>query len=242
VRLGLVKRIPSPGGLGGGSSDAAAVLRGLAARFPGALDTAGLAELALSLGADVPFFLGPEGAGPVPARVTGIGERVEPEPGVPSLALALVHPGPSLETARVYAEFDALAGSAGSLTGLGRAPTMPALSEPAGPMDPSPPGGRRSSGRWASPEWLSQLLANDLEPAARRLCPAIIGVRDALAASGAWAVGLSGSGPTVFGIFPGAPAASKALEGDALRHLAEGPEGPRGWRGVARTMASPGPG
>jgi 4-diphosphocytidyl-2-C-methyl-D-erythritol kinase len=229
VRLRLAKRIPSPGGLGGGSSDAAAVLRGLAAHFPGALDAAALGELALSLGADVPFFLGPEGAGPEPARVRGVGERVAPWPGVPALALALVHAGPALETARVYAGFDALAGAPGALTRPRRAPTMPAL---LGPTPPDPD-------RWRSAEWLTQLVANDLEPAARRLCPAIADVRDALAASGALAVGLSGSGPTSFGIFRDAPAASEALEGAALRRLVSAFSG---WAGVAQTVASREPG
>jgi len=231
VDLELEKRIPSPGGLGGGSSDAAAVLRALAARFPDALELAALRELALSLGADVPFFLGPDGAGPAPARIGGIGERIEPAAGVPALSLALVHPGPSLETSRVYAEFDA---GAGSLTGPGGAPTMPALQGPHGAE------GSPDPDCWRSADWLSKRVANDLEPAARRLCPAIGSAREALAASGAWAVGLSGSGPTLFGIFPDAPAASRALEGAPLRaYAASRPSGgPGGWVGVARTVAS----
>jgi 4-diphosphocytidyl-2-C-methyl-D-erythritol kinase len=227
VAIHLEKRIPSPGGLGGGSSDAAAVLRALAARFPGALGRQALAELALGLGADVPFFLGPEGAGPVPARVGGIGERIAPVPGIPSLALVLVHPGPGLETARVYAEFDA---GAASLTGSGRAPTMPA------PRGPAGAGGAAEAGCFRSAEWLVQAVGNDLEPAARRLCPAIVPAREALAASGALAVGLSGSGPTLFGIFRDAPAASRALEGPPLRSY--GSPGTRGWVAVARTAAS----
>ena len=222
VAIRLHKRIPSPGGLGGGSSDAAAVLRGLRARFPQALPPEALAELALGLGADVPFFLGPDAGGPVPARVTGIGERVEAVAGVPSLALALVHPGPGLETARVYAEFDAC----GALTGPGGAPTMPALPGP-GASDPL------DTDRWCSAEWLAALCWNDLEPAAGRLCPGLGALREALSAAGALAVGLSGSGPTLFGIFPDAPAAASALEGAAFRE-------PPAWTGVARTVASPG--
>jgi len=227
VALRLTKRIPSPGGLGGGSSDAAAVLRALHERFPSAFPRAELAALALELGADVPFFLGPTARGPEPSRVGGIGERLWPEPGLPALALALAHPGQSLETARVYAEFDA---DAGSLTDPRGASTMPALQGPEGRDDPLHPG------RWRSADWLSQQLANDLEPAARRLCPAIGGMREALAASGALAVGLSGSGPTVFGIFPDAPAASKALEGAAFRSHAFVRSG--GWACVAMTVAS----
>jgi 4-diphosphocytidyl-2-C-methyl-D-erythritol kinase len=236
VSVRLVKRIPSPGGLGGGSSDAAAVLRGLAARFPAALSWDDLRALGLALGADVPFFLGPDGAGPTPSRVTGVGERVESLPAIPALDLALVHPGPALETARVYAEFDAR----DALTGPGGAPTMPALQGLPAEEDPSDPD------RWRSAEWLSRLCVNDLEPAARRLCPAIAALREALSASGALAVGLSGSGPTVFGIFRDAPAASKALAGASLRGLlgspGSAPTGSQGWAGVARTRASREPG
>src|SRR5262245_56190362 len=84
VAIGLTKRTPVPAGLGGGSSDAAAVLRGLAQAFPAALQDEELEEIALGLGADVPFFLDPG-----PAWVTGIGERREPVGGLPSLALLL---------------------------------------------------------------------------------------------------------------------------------------------------------
>ena len=93
---------------------------------------------------------------------------------------------------------------------------------------------------WRSADWLSRRLANDLEPAARRLCPAIAGVSEALAESGALAVGLSGSGPTVFGIFPDTSSASKTLEGAALRSHLSAASG--GWAGIAETVASDGRG
>lgn len=194
VRVRLHKRIPAPGGLGGGSSDAAAVLRALAARFPDALPPAALADVALALGADVPFFLGPGGAGPVPARVRGIGERVEPVAGVPALWLLLAHPRVTLETARVYAALDA----GGALTAPPGRPSIGALLE-----DP---------GRWRAPAWWRQLLRNDLEAPATCLCPALAALRARLEARGATAVGLSGSGPTFFGIFPDALAATDALD------------------------------
>ena len=68
VRIALAKRIPAAAGLGGGSSDAGAVLRALAGRWPAALRRDALAALALGLGADVPFFLDPR-----TALVGGIG-------------------------------------------------------------------------------------------------------------------------------------------------------------------------
>jgi len=171
VRIFLTKSIPAAAGLGGGSSDAGAVLRALAASFPDALTAPALAQLALRLGADVPYFLAPR-----PARVSGIGERIQPLPDFAPFACLLANPGVPLSTAAVFAAFDA---------------------RPA----PSP--------RALDPE-LGLDLANDLEPAAERLCPAIAPLRERLRAQGARAVGLSGSGPTLFGIFPDAAAAARA--------------------------------
>ena len=79
VEIALEKHIPSPAGLGGGSSDAGAVLRGLAAALPGAVSPESLAGIALELGADVPFFLEPR-----PALVTGTGERIAPLVDLPA--------------------------------------------------------------------------------------------------------------------------------------------------------------
>jgi 4-diphosphocytidyl-2-C-methyl-D-erythritol kinase len=207
VRITLHKRIPAPGGLGGGSSDAAAVLRGLAAQFPDALGRPDLVSLAGSLGADVPFFLGPPGGdGPTPARVRGIGDRVERLAGVPVLDCLLLHPGGVLETPRVYAAYDARAGAEGAsdaLTPPAGAPSISALLDPEAPS---------ASDRWRRPDWLRALLTNDLEPAAVGLLPELAERRRQLEALEAMAVGLSGSGPTLFGIFPDAPAAAEALE------------------------------
>ena len=88
LRLRVTKRIPVAAGLGGGSSDAGAVLRGLAASFPGAIAAPALARLALRLGADVPYFLAPR-----PARVGGIGERSEPLAGPAGARLPAREPG-----------------------------------------------------------------------------------------------------------------------------------------------------
>ncbi len=194
VELVLRKRIPVGAGLGGGSSDAAAVLRGLQQR-PEALPEAALAALALRLGADVPFFLDPR-----PARVGGIGERIEPLEQFPGLWLLLATPGPPLATTAVYAAFDASAGS-GALT-----PSEPALRMRRFPaLESGGPGGLQSA-------LAAGLLANDLEPAATRLRPSIGRTRERLGALGAADVGMSGSGPTLFGIFPDERAARRARE------------------------------
>jgi 4-diphosphocytidyl-2-C-methyl-D-erythritol kinase len=172
VRILLTKAIPAAAGLGGGSSDAGAVLRALAASFPDALGARALARLALGLGADVPYFLAPR-----PARVGGIGERIQPLADFAPLACLLANPGVPLSTAAVFAAFDA---------------------------DPTP------SPRALDPD-LGLDLGNDLERAALRLCPAIGPLRERLRAAGARAVGLSGSGPTLYGIFQDAAEASGAL-------------------------------
>ena len=204
LRIRLAKRIPAAAGLGGGSSDAGAVLHGLAGLFPGVLDQAALLRLAVSLGADVPFFLDPR-----PMLVSGIGERCEPLPGPwPARALVLANPGVALSTAEVYQAFDASAPA-------GAPPRLRPLLEA---VRGAPADGRA----------LAALLENDLEPAALRLCPAIAKLREVLREAGALAVGMSGSGPTVFGVFGSEQEAESAL--GRLRAAV--------WARVARTRES----
>jgi 4-diphosphocytidyl-2-C-methyl-D-erythritol kinase len=99
----LVKRIPAGGGLGGGSSDAAAVLR-----WAGRTDDVALAE---SLGADVPFCL--RGGR---ARVRGVGEVVDRLPCRPGVAYTLLTPSVHVSTAAVYRAWDEMGGPTGSGT------------------------------------------------------------------------------------------------------------------------------
>jgi 4-diphosphocytidyl-2-C-methyl-D-erythritol kinase len=179
LEIALRKRIPAAAGLGGGSSDAGAVLRTLDAEVGGVPPEA-LAEVALRLGADVPFFLDPR-----PARVRGIGERIDPLPDLPDLAVLLVHPGTELATAAVFGAY-----AAGD-RGAGRP-------EPRSPV--------RELRRFAqtgrhTPE-LEGALQNDLEAAARRLCPALDPLRDRLREAGAETMAMSGSGPTLYALFP----------------------------------------
>jgi 4-diphosphocytidyl-2-C-methyl-D-erythritol kinase len=97
VDLRLEKRIPAGAGLGGGSSDAAGVLRLLNRLLGDPVGEEGLARLALSLGSDVPFFL-LDGA----ARARGRGELLEAVPASPLLEVVVLHPGGALSTAEVY--------------------------------------------------------------------------------------------------------------------------------------------
>ena len=97
VRTHLEKRIPHGAGLGGGSSDAAAVLKALNELLGAGLPTEDLEKIAASIGSDVAFFI--RG---VPAICRGRGERVEPVEGVPSAEILLVKPPFPVSTAWAY--------------------------------------------------------------------------------------------------------------------------------------------
>jgi 4-diphosphocytidyl-2-C-methyl-D-erythritol kinase len=184
LRVEIEKRVPVAAGLGGGSADAAAILR-LAAGEVGDLQ-----GLAAGLGADVPSQLRPS-----LALVQGAGERIEPLPEPAPHAALLLPDGGGLSTAAVFAEADRL--------GLGRpAAELEAL---AGQL-------RKAAGAGASPLAYPELLVNDLEPAARSLRPSIGEALERLREAGAAVALLSGSGPTAVGLFADLAAASAAAE------------------------------
>jgi len=211
VSVKLLKRIPVAAGLGGGSSDAGAVLRALDALVPGALSRRQLAEVALALGADVPFFLSAR-----PALVEGIGERVTPIGGLPPLCLVLANPGEGLSTARV---FGALASRLDTLTRAESGSTLRSLSDWMA-VDPGDLAVRARR--------LAELLENDLEDAARRLCPEIGQIQARLMEMGAQVVGMSGSGATSFGVFATPSEAKSAIRNMTLRG--------EGWARLAGTL------
>ncbi|HEY6551382.1 MAG TPA: hypothetical protein VIY71_09325 [Solirubrobacterales bacterium] len=191
LRVEIEKRIPVAAGLGGGSADAAAVLR--LARDP-AVGAAGwipdLEAIARELGADVPSQLIP-----AMALVQGVGERVERLPEPAPHAVVLLPDGGGLGTAEVFAEADRL--------GIGR--SAEDLDELAGRL-------RKVAATGASPLIYPELLVNDLEPAARSLRPQIGDALDALRAAGAPQTLLTGSGPTAFGLFENIAAARAAAD------------------------------
>ncbi len=192
LRIEIEKRIPVAAGLGGGSADAAAVLRLARGDFqvdttekPPQLD---LAALAAELGADVPSQLDP-----ALALVRGAGEQIERLPAPPSHAVLLLPDGGGLSTAAVFAEADRL--------GLGRSEAeLEELEERL----------REAAGTGASPLDYAELLANDLEPAARSLRPEIGEALDALREAAAPLAFLTGSGPTAVGLFTGLAEAQSA--------------------------------
>lgn len=207
LRIEIEKRTPVAAGLGGGSADAAAVLRLPAEAFwssddqkasAGSSVTGVLADLpaiAAELGADVPSQLRP-----ALALVRGAGERVEPLPAPTEHAVLLLPGGGGLSTKDVFDEADRL--------GLGR---------PERELDEIAAQLRAAAGAGASPLAYADLLVNDLEPAAISLRPDIGEALDALRLAGAPAAFLSGSGPTAVGLFPSlgeAEAAAAELDRD----------------------------
>ena len=182
LRIEIDKRIPVAAGLGGGSADAAAVLR-LAEG-----DVEGLEELAAELGADVPSQLSPGFA-----LVAGAGERLEPLDAPAAVGVVLIPFDRGLSAAEVYAEADRME--------LGR--SIAELEEIGDEL-------RQAAGGGTSPLEYPGLLANDLEAAAVSLRPEIAGALDALRNVGAAAVFVTGSGPTAVGLFADIVAADRA--------------------------------
>jgi 4-diphosphocytidyl-2-C-methyl-D-erythritol kinase len=190
MRVTIAKRVPVAAGMGGGSADAAAVLR-LAARASGLGSPALLHDIAARLGADVPAALEPG-----MALATGAGERVKRLSAQGRELAVLVLPAASeLSTAAVFAEADRL--------GLPRSAND--LDERLAAVSTALDGG----------DLPPELMVNDLEPATRSLCPAIDEALDAARRAGADRALVSGSGPTVVGLFLGAGAGERAREAAA---------------------------
>lgn len=180
VRIYLRKRIPVGAGLGGGSSDAAATLRGMEVLFGLEVGQGKLREVARRLGADVPFFLWGEAS-----LMGGIGdEQIKALPKL-GIWLVLVFPGRPLSTAEVYRRFDArLTSSRGQNKILAELPPK----------------------RW------EDFLYNALEGPAKEILPLIDDIERRLLREGAEVASMSGSGPTVFGIFRSEEEARRACE------------------------------
>jgi 4-diphosphocytidyl-2-C-methyl-D-erythritol kinase len=191
VRVTIEKRIPVAGGMGGGSADAAAVLRIAPALAP--VPSGVINRVAASLGADVPSQVAP-GA----AIGTGAGEVLERFGGpLAPHAFVIVPQAFALSTADVYREFDRLA-----------------LARPTGELA-TLLGEVRRGGATLTPA----LLGNDLEPAAVSLRPEIADVLEAVLDAGVTHSMVSGSGPTVLGLCIG-PEAGAVTE-DAAAALAD---------------------
>lgn len=180
ARIRLTKNLPVASGIGGGSADAAAALRGLPALYGESLPAEELLAIAASLGSDIPVCVASQ-----TAWMEGRGERVTPLPSLPPAHIVLVNPGLSVATADVFRRLTIRTDEA-------------SLSRPAAfaSLD-------------ALVAYL-KTTRNDLEAPALAIAPVIGSVLEALAQQGAAFVRMSGSGATCFGVFETAAKAQAA--------------------------------
>lgn len=193
-RFRLEKNLPVASGIGGGSADAAAALRILRRANPEIADAIDWPALAANLGADVPVCL--EGRA---AIMSGIGHRLAPLEQLPAMPIVLVNPAVPLATAEVFR----------------------ALNAPPAPPETPPPSPLPALTTPADVLAYLRSSRNDLEPAARSLCPAIGNVLGEVSQiNGVMLARMSGSGPTCFGVFESLNQAKCAAEVIAARHPA----------------------
>jgi 4-diphosphocytidyl-2-C-methyl-D-erythritol kinase len=168
VTINITKNIPTAAGLGGGSSDAAAVLMGLNELLETGYSDKRLMEIGCTLGADVPFFIFKQ-----TALAEGIGEKLTTLPEMPKCFILLINPGIHVSTAWVYRSLQLA-----STRTLNKLPVF-----------------------FESIEQVASILSNDLEAVTIAAFPIIAGIKSHLMNLGAVGSMMSGSGPTVFGIF-----------------------------------------
>ena len=171
VHIRLTKRIPVAGGMGGGSSDAAATLLELRRRVAPDLPMSALAEIAVRLGADVPFFLNP-----VASIGRGVGEQLAPIPAKGEPSLFIVHPRFPVPASWAYAHFgERTVVAEGTLERM-----MAAL----------------ACGDWNT---VASCVRNDLEECIFDKYPVLTMLKERMEALGVCHVHIAGSGPVLFG-------------------------------------------
>ncbi|AYG58269.1 4-(cytidine 5'-diphospho)-2-C-methyl-D-erythritol kinase [Rhizobium jaguaris] len=171
VHIHLEKNLPIASGIGGGSADAAATLRGLTQLWALTVPSDTVMTIALKLGADVPMCLVSR---PLIAR--GIGETIELLPDFPSFAMVLGNPLVGVSTPEVFRL-------------LARKDNPPLALPSQAPNDHA---------QWIG---AIKRLRNDLEPPARMLCNEIATLSQLIESQGALTTRMSGSGATCFGLF-----------------------------------------
>jgi len=180
VHIDIEKRIPLGAGLGGGSSNAAAVLNAMNAfhGFPVSRET--LLSVGKSIGADVPFFIDGK-----PAVATGIGDILTPCPCLEALPVLLIYPSVSISTADVYKNLNL------TLTKTKKIHT-------------------KNLFKWNRGPDAFRELFNDLEPVASAMCPEIQKAKSCLLRHDAMGAVMTGSGSAVFGLYGTIDDAQKA--------------------------------
>lgn len=184
VHIHLRKTIPIAAGMAGGSTDAAAAIKGINTLFGLGEPLPRLMELAVSIGADVPYcILGGT------ALAEGIGEKLTPLPPMPDCSILVAKPGISVSTKYVYEHLDA--------------------QEPASHPDID---GMTAAVRVGDLEGILERMENVLETVTVPAHPVIRSIKERMLDLGAANSLMSGSGPTVFGIFREKETARKAFE------------------------------
>lgn len=189
VSADIKKHLPVAAGMGGGSADAAATLRGMNTLFGLGIKSERLEELGVRLGADVPFLI----KGGI-ALAEGIGEKLTALPAFPECSLVIVKPNVSVSTKEVYEAFD-------SLTEVVH-PDIKKLTDSLGKEDL---------------RYIVKLLGNVLEDVTIKKHGIIDEIKKLLVENGAVFSMMTGSGPTVFGIFENEEKA--VMAGDRLSEI-----------------------
>jgi len=181
LKISIDKFIPVAAGLGGGSSNAASVLKGLNEHYGHPFSRNQLRSMGLGLGADVPFFLLGK-----PALVSGIGEKLEAYPGPLPFHVVVVFPGFKVSTGEVFQNLN---------LGLTKCEKkIKRLFLIKNSFDPE------------------QNVCNDLEIVTASEYPVITSIKEQLLTRGALGALMSGSGPTVFGLFSDSHTAERAKQ------------------------------
>jgi 4-diphosphocytidyl-2-C-methyl-D-erythritol kinase len=189
--LRLTKRIPVAAGMGGGSSDAAATLLALNAVWAGALSPQALHDLGSEIGADVPFFLYGK-----PALAQGIGDILEPIGEWPEWCYVIVSPPLEISTSWVYRNFK-----------------LKKLTRDESDFIKCSLGCDTVN--------ISEILENDLETVTSASFPIIDTIKKALIEAGAEGALMTGSGPSVFGVFSSLKEAESARQHLISRDLGD---------------------
>lgn len=193
IRIHLHKRIPIAAGMAGGSTDAAAAMKGISRLFGLHVPVSRLMELGVAIGADVPYcILGGT------ALAEGIGEKLTPLTPMPDCFIVGAKPGISVSTKYVYEHLDA--------EGIGRHPDIDGMVE-------AIRGGKLSG--------ILERMENVLETVTIPAWPVVGIIKDRMSGLGAEKALMSGSGPTVFGIFTEKEKAETACEQIRKENLAE---------------------
>jgi len=190
VEIHLKKRIPVAAGMAGGSSDAAAALRGVDRMFGLGLNQQELCRLGVQIGADVPYCIM---GGTVLAE--GIGEKLTPLAAAPDCYVLLVKPDVSVSTRDVYTNFR-----------LDKVKVHPDID------------GMIQAVKEGSLSGITSRMENVLEQVTVSRYPVIQDIKDKMKEAGAMNSLMSGSGPTVFGIFCEEEGARKAYEGMRIQY------------------------